>query len=54
MKSLQQFCVILSMFAILGWSSTAYAQADFYKGKTITVIAGTTAGALSIDGLLSR
>ena len=32
--------------AILGWSALAFAQADFYKGKTITVIAGTTAGAL--------
>ena len=31
---------------ILGWSALAFAQADFYKGKTITVIAGTTAGAL--------
>ena len=32
--------------AILGWSALAFAQADFYKGKTITVVAGTTAGAL--------
>jgi len=31
---------------ILGCATLAFAQADFYKGKTITVIAGTTAGAL--------
>ena len=31
---------------ILGCATIAFAQADFYKGKTITVIAGTTAGAL--------
>ena len=30
----------------LGRVSSAFAQADFYKGKTITVIAGTTPGAL--------
>ena len=34
------------MIGVLGCSSLAFAQADFYKGKTITVIAGTTAGAL--------
>jgi len=34
--------VILS----LGWIASASAQADFYKGKTITVYAGTTPGAL--------
>jgi tripartite-type tricarboxylate transporter receptor subunit TctC len=32
--------------AIFGWSATASAQADFYKGKTITVYIGTTPGAL--------
>ena len=40
--------------SLAGWSASAFAQADFYKGKTITVIAGTTAGMLSIDGLLGR
>ncbi len=30
----------------LGWIASASAQADFYKGKTITVYAGTTPGAL--------
>src|SRR5918996_6330300 len=30
----------------LAWVSSASAQADFYKGKTITVYAGTTPGAL--------
>ena len=28
------------------WGTSAFAQADFYKGKTITVYAGTTPGAL--------
>jgi tripartite-type tricarboxylate transporter receptor subunit TctC len=37
---------LLFFFTYLGWSTAAYAQADFYKGKTITVIAGTTPGAL--------
>src|SRR5947199_1428091 len=30
----------------LGWIASASAQADFYKGKTITVYIGTTPGAL--------
>ena len=34
------------LLAIFGWSSAASAQADFYKGKTITVYIGTTPGAL--------
>ena len=34
------------VLGMIGWASSAFAQADFYKGKTITVIAGTTAGAL--------
>src|SRR5260221_14462610 len=34
------------LLAALVTSKAAQAQADFYKGKTITVIAGTTAGAL--------
>ena len=28
------------------WGTSAFAQADFYKGKTITVYVGTTPGAL--------
>src|SRR5262245_13717171 len=39
------FSTLLAV-SIFGWSVSAFAQADFYKGKTITVIAGTTAGAL--------
>jgi tripartite-type tricarboxylate transporter receptor subunit TctC len=39
--------IVLSMtLVLLVWSSHVFAQTDFYKGKTITVIAGTTAGAL--------
>ena len=36
----------LAFAASLIWSNLVSAQAEFYKGKTITVIAGTTAGAL--------
>jgi tripartite-type tricarboxylate transporter receptor subunit TctC len=39
------FAVCLIALSIGGVSRT-YAQSDFYKGKTITVIAGTTPGAL--------
>jgi tripartite-type tricarboxylate transporter receptor subunit TctC len=33
-------------FGIWAWAPVAYGQADFYKGKSITVIVGTTPGAL--------
>ena len=36
----------LSMIMTLAWSTFVFAQADFYKGKTITVYIGTTPGAL--------
>jgi len=45
----QRFFRVLCAFAFsasLMWSTSVFAQADFYKGKTITVYAGTTAGAL--------
>jgi tripartite-type tricarboxylate transporter receptor subunit TctC len=40
------FLAVLCAIGVAAWASKAFAQADFYKGKTITVIAGTTAGAL--------
>jgi tripartite-type tricarboxylate transporter receptor subunit TctC len=46
---MRDFVRRVSLFAflgILGWSAPAFAQADFYKGKTITVYIGTTPGAL--------
>ena len=46
---MRDFVRRVSLFAflgILGWSVPAFAQADFYKGKTITVYIGTTPGAL--------
>lgn len=46
MKFYRQIFAVFAMFGTIGWSPSAFAQADFYKGKTITVIAGTTAGAL--------
>jgi len=39
------FTALLAI-STLGWTASVFAQADFYKGKTITVYAGTTAGAL--------
>ncbi|MGH7817902.1 MAG: Bug family tripartite tricarboxylate transporter substrate binding protein, partial [Candidatus Binatia bacterium] len=41
-----RFCATLLLFGVIGSTASVFAQADFYKGKTITVIAGTTAGAL--------
>jgi tripartite-type tricarboxylate transporter receptor subunit TctC len=41
---LLQLAVLL--FGIWAWAPVAYGQADFYKGKSITVIVGTTPGAL--------
>ena len=44
------FRILAFVFGLIvidaGFASSAMAQADFYKGKTITVIAGTTPGAL--------
>lgn len=43
------FRIVAAVIALAGFrfgEPSLYAQADFYKGKTITVIAGTTAGAL--------
>jgi tripartite-type tricarboxylate transporter receptor subunit TctC len=36
--------LILSLLFILGWTAIAHAQADFYKGKTLRVIIGYSAG----------
>ena len=38
--------LLLAPFLSVGWVSSAWAQSDFYKGKTITVYVGTTPGAL--------
>ena len=40
------FQLAVMLFGIWAWVPFAYAQADFYKGKTITVYIGTTPGAL--------
>jgi tripartite-type tricarboxylate transporter receptor subunit TctC len=46
MKPLDKSFFVPLFLAIFGWSAAAFAQADFYKGKTITVYIGTTPGAL--------
>ncbi|MGH7886511.1 MAG: Bug family tripartite tricarboxylate transporter substrate binding protein, partial [Candidatus Binatia bacterium] len=46
MKLAKHLFAALLLISAFGWSPSVFAQADFYKGKTITVIAGTTAGAL--------
>ena len=46
MKCFGKLFLISLLFAMFVWSATASAQADFYKGKTITVYIGTTPGAL--------
>jgi tripartite-type tricarboxylate transporter receptor subunit TctC len=46
MKLNRKLIVMLALASVIGSSRSAFAQADFYKGKTITVYAGTTPGAL--------
>ena len=46
MKVNRKLIVMLALASVIGLSRSAFAQADFYKGKTITVYAGTTPGAL--------
>ncbi len=46
MKSNQKLLAIIMLISLIGWSTSVFAQSGFYKGKTITVYAGTTAGAL--------
>jgi len=36
--------IFVGLFLILWWDSSLDAQAPFYQGKTITLVAGTTAG----------
>ena len=46
MKTYRTWLSALTLFGAVVWVSAAAAQSDFYKGKTITVYIGTTAGAL--------
>src|SRR5437773_12091342 len=36
--------LILVLLLAFGWSSRLFAQANFYQGKTITIVVGTKAG----------
>jgi tripartite-type tricarboxylate transporter receptor subunit TctC len=36
--------ILFGLFILLAWNSILHAQTPFYQGKTITLIAGTTAG----------
>ena len=36
--------ILFGLFILLAWNSGLHAQAPFYQGKTVTLIAGTTAG----------
>ena len=38
--------ILFSLFLLLAWNSSLQAQTNFYQGKTVTLIAGTTAGSL--------
>ena len=46
MRQLSRLFAVLFALAALAWTPSVFAQADFYKGKTITVYIGTTPGAL--------
>jgi hypothetical protein len=39
--------ILFGFFFLLPWISSVHAQTPFYNGKTITLIAGTTAGGAS-------
>jgi tripartite-type tricarboxylate transporter receptor subunit TctC len=36
--------ILFGLFFLLAWNSSLHAQTPFYQGKTITLIAGTSAG----------
>jgi tripartite-type tricarboxylate transporter receptor subunit TctC len=36
--------IFFGLFFLLAWNASLHAQVSFYKGKTITLVAGTTAG----------
>ena len=36
--------LILVFLLLSGWNSAVFAQANFYQGKTITIVVGTKAG----------
>ena len=36
--------LILVLLLAFGWTSRLFAQANFYQGKTITIVVGTKAG----------
>ena len=38
--------ILFGVFFLLAWNSILHAQAPFYQGKTITLVAGTTAGSV--------
>jgi hypothetical protein len=42
--------IVLGLFFLLAWNSSLYAQTSFYRGKTISVVVGTSAGGL-YDGM---
>src|ERR1044071_8061200 len=44
MKSIYRVSFTLFCLGMFAWIPSAFAQADFYKGKTITVYIGTTPG----------
>ena len=46
MNTVGKLISLLLLIGIFGWPANVCAQADFYKGKTITVYIGTTPGAL--------
>ncbi len=46
MKSIRSLAALKTLVGLLIWEQSLHAQAEFYNGKTIPMIAGTTAGAL--------
>ena len=44
--------LILVLLLAFGWSSRLFAQANFYQGKTITIVVGTKAGDAYLRSLL--
>ena len=40
----ENMILILVCLLVCGWNSAVFAQANFYQGKTITIVVGTKAG----------
>jgi hypothetical protein len=45
----ENMILILVCLLVCGWNSAVFAQANFYQGKTITIVVGTKAAMFTIS-----